>query len=347
MPPSPPDISVVVITYNEAARIGACLESVIATLAGRRYDAVVVDSASQDRTVEIAARFPVKVVRLRDGGPRRPSIGRFVGERLRRGNLVLFVDGDSVLEPGWIGPALDALAASPDLAAVSGRSTGVLEQPDGTTLEVDQYPGVAYEDPPHLSGSALYRRAALERAGGFNPHMLGHEEPELGARLRAAGFRLQRLRIPMTRHYPKASRESLAELIRRARRGYVAGLGQYARLALARGEPPGTALAPVARHLQFATLLAIGASAALASIVLRTLWPLLTWVGLMALGFGAFALRARSLRKPAYYFAEWAVMCWPVIRGLSWRPVPPAEFAAFRVAFDVVSEGPPPDADRR
>lgn len=335
---SPPDVSVVVIAYNEEARIGDCLASVAATLAGQRYEAVVVDSASQDRTVEIAARHPVRVARIREGGPRRASIGRHVGTLLTRGRFILFVDGDSVLEPGWIGPALAAMDADPALAAVSGASLGVLVGPDGRSTTQDQYPGVDYDDPPHLSGSALYRRDALDRVGGFNPSMCSHEEPELGARLKAGGFRMRRLRIPMTRHYPKGSRETIGELIRRSRRGYLPGLGQYARLALARGEGVRAALAPIARVLQFVTLVAIGAVAAVASVATLSPWPMLAWLALLGAVFALFAIRARSIGRPAYYFVEWALMSGPVLRGLLGRPMHPHEFRAFPVEFDVVSE---------
>ncbi len=344
--PRCPDVSVVVITYNEEARIGDCLASVAETLAGRDYDAVVVDSASPDRTVEIASRHPVRVARIREGGPRRASIGRHVGTMLTRGRFILFVDGDSVLEPGWIGPALAAMDADPTLAAVSGASLGVLVAPDGTTTTADQYPGVEYDDPPHLSGSALYRRDALERVGGFNPSMCSHEEPELGARLTAAGMRMRRLRIPMTRHYPKGSRETFGELVRRSRSGYLPGLGQYARLALERGDGVRAALVPIARVLQFVVLVALGVVAGVGSVVVRSPWPVLAWLAVMGAVFALFAVRARSLRRPAYYFAEWALTSGPVLRGLLGRPMPPSEFHAFPVQFDLVSEPGPPPAKR-
>lgn len=331
-----PDISVVVITYNEEARVGDCLASILSVLEGLRLDVIVVDSASQDRTVEIARRFPVRVVRLRDGGPRRPSIGRHVGTMLTEGRLVLFVDGDSVLEPAWISPALGALESDPLLAGIAGASLAVLVGPEGETTVTDQYPGVEYDDPPYLSGSALYRRDALERVGGWNPYMCGHEEPELGARLRAAGLRLRRLRIAMTRHYPKASRETVSELVRRARRGYVPGLGQYARLALARGEGPHAALAPIARYLQFALLGCVGILTLATALLLRSSWPVVAWAVLIGAVFAVFAIRARSLRKPAYYFCEWALLTAPVLRGFLQRPAGATNFREFPVEFEVV-----------
>lgn len=49
--------SIYILTYNEAIDIAACIESAMLS-----DDVVVVDSCSTDRTVEIASRYPVRVV---------------------------------------------------------------------------------------------------------------------------------------------------------------------------------------------------------------------------------------------------------------------------------------------
>ena len=51
-------ISVYILTYNEQVDIAECIESVI----NLSDEVIVVDSYSSDRTVEIASRYPVKVV---------------------------------------------------------------------------------------------------------------------------------------------------------------------------------------------------------------------------------------------------------------------------------------------
>lgn len=49
--------SVFILTHNEETEIAACIESAL-----RSDDVVVVDSFSRDRTIEIAQRYPVRVV---------------------------------------------------------------------------------------------------------------------------------------------------------------------------------------------------------------------------------------------------------------------------------------------
>ena len=50
-------ITVYILTYNEELDIAACIESAMVS-----DDIIVVDSVSRDRTVEIASRYPVRVV---------------------------------------------------------------------------------------------------------------------------------------------------------------------------------------------------------------------------------------------------------------------------------------------
>ncbi|VEP11883.1 Glycosyl transferase family 2 [Hyella patelloides LEGE 07179] len=49
--------SIYILTYNEATEIAECIESALLS-----DDIIVVDSFSTDRTVEIASRYPVKVI---------------------------------------------------------------------------------------------------------------------------------------------------------------------------------------------------------------------------------------------------------------------------------------------
>src|SRR6478672_8907833 len=52
--------SIYILTYNEETEIAACIVSALLS-----DDVVVVDSFSSDRTVEVAQRYPVRVVQHR------------------------------------------------------------------------------------------------------------------------------------------------------------------------------------------------------------------------------------------------------------------------------------------
>jgi glycosyltransferase involved in cell wall biosynthesis len=312
------DLSVVVIARDEERTIGACLDAIFVGLGERAFEAILVDSASTDRTREIAAQYPVWIVPLGTDEPRRPSVARHVGFGESRGRLVLFVDGDAVLDPDWIEPALAALEHDPGLAGIAGASEAVLEQ-GGALVVRDQYPDADYDAPTHLSGSALYRRSALERAGDFNPSMYGAEEIELGARLRRAGYRLRRLRQRMTRHHPRAEKESVSELVRRTRRRYPVGMGQLARHVISHRLPAPGAVQAIGRHLAFLAFLVLGVASGAVAIA-HGATPLLVWLATAAGLAALFVLRAGGVRRPAYYVLEWTLTSPLVVWGLLARP---------------------------
>ena len=61
----PPDIAVVIVTYNSAHVVGDLLDSLPAALDGLTADVIVVDNGSTDGTAELlAARAGCRVVLL-------------------------------------------------------------------------------------------------------------------------------------------------------------------------------------------------------------------------------------------------------------------------------------------
>jgi len=102
-------VSFVVPAHNEQAFIGrtlACLHEA-AGHAGVEYEIIVVNDASTDGTADVAAAFGATVVPVRC---RRISAVRNVGFRRARGDIVVFVDADTVVPAATLRAALDTLA---------------------------------------------------------------------------------------------------------------------------------------------------------------------------------------------------------------------------------------------
>ena len=323
-----PQWSIIVIARNEEACIGACLESVLRTFASRSYELIVVDSASTDRTVAIAAIFPARILQLPETAPLRPAAGRHIGFTRSRGRWILFLDGDSTLDTDWLEEAEAAFKADPELGGVAGEMEHRLHSAEsGTPVKFNQpYPDADYEAADFLGGSAAYTREALLKAGGFNPHLRSCEEAELGARVRKAGYRLLRLRSIMTRHFPKHADETAPELLRRIRRGFFVGLGQFPRYCYFQRLPVVAPFITIRRHVQFFVLAMLGLLAGTVSVVLARAEMFLAWAAGMMLVFVVFAAKSGSVRKPAYYFLEWTLASPLVIWGLVQRPRTIGEF---------------------
>src|SRR5262249_46963544 len=81
------DLSIIIKVYHAPAAIGLCLDSVLAACDGLAFEVIVADALSTDRTVEIAAGYPVLVVALRDSCDRSCGSGAQLGFQFARGRF--------------------------------------------------------------------------------------------------------------------------------------------------------------------------------------------------------------------------------------------------------------------
>jgi cellulose synthase/poly-beta-1,6-N-acetylglucosamine synthase-like glycosyltransferase len=194
-----PILSVVVIGRNEGPRLRRCLESITAmdTIAGG-YEIVYVDSGSTDNSLAVAAEFGAKVLTL---GSERPTAARArnKGWRSARARWILFLDGDTILNPSFPRTAL-ASAQGQDVGALFGHRREIYPNANAfqRVLDLDWVSRLGRSE--FCGGDALMRRSALETAGGFDDDLIAGEEPELCTRLRAHGYFILHIDAPMTLH---------------------------------------------------------------------------------------------------------------------------------------------------
>jgi len=212
------EIGFVVIGRNEGPRLRSCLESVCTE--SKRV--VYADSASNDGSVALAQQLGVATVGLADDGNLTAARGRNAGyAELRRRypecDAVMFVDGDCVLQPGFLQQATDFLEQHPDAAIVCGRR---FEQfPDASIYNrlCDAEWNTPVGEANECGGDALVRCAAFDQMGGYRGELRAGEEPEMTARMRAAGWKIWRIDASMTEHDAKILQ--LRQWWRRAQRG--------------------------------------------------------------------------------------------------------------------------------
>ena len=120
-------VSVVVVTHESVAEIGACLRSLEADVGSGRAEVVVVDNASRDGTVELVQRdFPwATIVR----GARRQGFAANcnLGASRARGRHLLLLNPDAELLEGSLELMIDHLESHPAAGVVGPR----LVYPDG------------------------------------------------------------------------------------------------------------------------------------------------------------------------------------------------------------------------
>jgi cellulose synthase/poly-beta-1,6-N-acetylglucosamine synthase-like glycosyltransferase len=191
-------LSVVIIGRNEGARLQRCLESVLAMQCDRDMEVIYVDSGSSDGSVALAESLGVKAISLT---PLRPTaaLGRNAGWRASTGEIILFLDGDTVVDKNFAVSAMREFEVAA-VACVWGHRREMFPRQTvyNRVLDLDWIyaPGPA----EFCGGDALFRRSALTEVGGFDESLIAGEEPEMCRRMIAAGHRIMHIDLAMTQH---------------------------------------------------------------------------------------------------------------------------------------------------
>lgn len=190
-----------VIGRNEGVRLEHCLRA----LAPFGAPIVYADSASTDDSAATARSLGAEVVVLDEEAPLTAARGRMAGlavlqSRYPECRYVHFIDGDCVLQPAWLPRAIAFLDEHANVAAVCGQRFEAVPgaSPYNQLIDIEWNTPVGQADA--CGGDALMRITALEQVGGFGPDLRAGEEPELCARLRAAGWKIWRLEGLMAEH---------------------------------------------------------------------------------------------------------------------------------------------------
>jgi GT2 family glycosyltransferase len=313
-------VSIVIKALNEEDNIGAALESSLAALQDIGGEVILADSASTDGTVQVAARYPVRVVQLARAADRSCGAGPQLGWQHSRGEYVYIMDGDMQLVPGFLEQALAFLAQHPEIAGVGGR---VVEL-NNESLEYRERGERSAKNEAHrnpgqvdrLDGGGLYRRRAIEEAGYFSDRNLhSYEEFDLAVRLRSLGWKLWRLPLDAVTHYGHDA-PPYQLLMRRWRSRYACGLGELVRGAL--GQPRMKLVFRGLRELK----LYLGVLAWWAVLLSAPFWPVggiaeraALFAAVLAAPFAAMAWRKKSFSRATYSVLSWCVQAAGLVRG--------------------------------
>jgi len=184
------DVSVVIPVYNGASTLRECLAALGSqSLPRSRFETIVVDDGSTDDTASVAAAFPVRLVRRRNGGA---PAARNTGLREATGAWVAFTDADCIPSRGWLGHLMGAVESheGPCPIGAAGRVIGYGSQSPAAKF-VDLSGGLDAER--HLahprfpfapSSNLMYRRELLTAVGGFDERYATYDACDLHNRIR-------------------------------------------------------------------------------------------------------------------------------------------------------------------
>jgi GT2 family glycosyltransferase len=206
-------VSIIIPCYNGRALTDACLRSVFETLPPQfSGEIIVVDDASTDDTQQSLTQWMARDSHLRV--LRNSHNLGFVdtcnrGAHEAMGQLLVFLNNDVVLLPGWLPPLLHLFRNFPQAGATGGKlilSDGTLQEAGGsvfcdgsamnfgrgdTKLDAPLYNFVREVD--YCSGALLATpRALFEELGGFDPaYRPGYyEDTDYCFKVRSKGYQV-------------------------------------------------------------------------------------------------------------------------------------------------------------
>ena len=114
----PPSIGLIIPAYNEEDYLPACLDAVMQNVAGKAVEIIVVDNNSTDGTRKVVERYPsVTYVFEPKKGITRARQRGFLAST---GDILAYVDADTIPPAGWIEQIWEQFGTNKDLACLSG-----------------------------------------------------------------------------------------------------------------------------------------------------------------------------------------------------------------------------------
>lgn len=204
-----PDVTIIVITYNQAELVYGCLASIAEALGASSLgiQVVILDNGSRDATPDLLARLHGATV-IRSDTNLHFLRGVNRAAREARGRHILLLNSDAQLLPGTVEAAVRTLESEPDIGAVGARIVlpdGLLQEAgsiiwnDGTCQgygrgrKATDGEFMFRRDVDYCSGAFLLTpRALWEKLGGFDERYVPcyYEETDYCVRLWEAGMRV-------------------------------------------------------------------------------------------------------------------------------------------------------------
>lgn len=216
-----PEASVVIPAFNEEDYIGACLQSLTWQKTKTKFEVIVVDNNSTDKTNKIANSFKdklnIKVVLEKQQGR---GVARWRGFEEASGNIIFSTDADTILPENWIERFMKYFK-NKEVVAVTSLCN--IDEPSRVDKAIFKF-FVLLANEGHrialghywLSGfSYAVRKTAYIKAGKINKDLDALDDIDLGQRIKKLG------KIKLVRNLPVLSSS------RRFKGGVTRGLAGY------------------------------------------------------------------------------------------------------------------------
>ena len=185
-----PKISVIVASMNNQETIEECLKALLAqNYPADHIEIIVMDGGSRDATIEIAKKYPVKVVSIRLNAPAAYNYAMKIASH----PILGFVDSDAKVEKDWL-KKLTPRLNEPMVAGVSGSiDTWNMENPWARSIGYElktRYSRIGKYTGRIATMNLLLKKSVIEEVGGWDEKLPSQYDTDFGFRLSAKGYRI-------------------------------------------------------------------------------------------------------------------------------------------------------------
>lgn len=189
-----PFVSVVVPVYNDAGRIGKCIEALLAqTYPRHKYEILVVDNGSTDETRTVVGQYPCTL--LIEHSIQSSYAARNAGIKSATGGVIAFTDSDCIPREDWLERGVTNLLGVSNCGLVGGRINVFFRnavRPNAVEL-YDSITGFNQKEDVerhHFGSTAnvFTFKSVLDGVGFFNDNLKSGGDNEWGRRVFSCGY---------------------------------------------------------------------------------------------------------------------------------------------------------------
>jgi cellulose synthase/poly-beta-1,6-N-acetylglucosamine synthase-like glycosyltransferase len=187
---SPPKVSIIVATLNSERTIDECLKAIFELNYPKDFlEIIVVDGCSKDATLEIAQKYPVKVV----SEPLNAPAAYNYAMKIVSNDVLGFIDSDAKVEKEWLNKLVTHLD-DPQVAGVSGGiETWNTENAWARSIGYDlknRYARLKKYVVRVATMNLLLKKSVIKAVGGFDENLPSQYDTDLGFRITSSGYKI-------------------------------------------------------------------------------------------------------------------------------------------------------------
>jgi len=114
------DVSIIILTKNAGEKFNLLMEKIFSQKFMNSFEVLVLDSGSQDKTIEIAKKYPVKLIQIKPAEFHHGQTRNY-GAEMAKGKILIYITQDALpVNEDWLINLTDPLR-DPEAGMVSGR----------------------------------------------------------------------------------------------------------------------------------------------------------------------------------------------------------------------------------